>query len=139
MNRAKNIEISSGTNVALIRREAENGDGKFLINPGFSAQRGPTNCPFSNRIDAILKGVSLTSGVIPTRQHDGFDRTIQLRNGNLKSHLHRMQAEVAALPFLGGLEHQRQRHHVGAIELLQRLNRLGVILTSGSPDKRESR
>ena len=90
MNRAKNIEISSSTNVALIRREAENSDGKFLIDAGLGPQRGPTNRPFSYRIDAILKGMSFPGGVVSTRQHDGFDRAIQLRDGDLKSHLHWM-------------------------------------------------
>ena len=40
-----------------------------------------------------------------------------------------MQTQVAVFPFLGGLEDKRQSHHVGAVELLQRLDRLGMILS----------
>ena len=40
-----------------------------------------------------------------------------------------MQAKVALFPLLGGLEDEGERHHVRAVELLQRLNRLGMVLT----------
>ena len=60
------------------------------------------------------------------RKNDGLDGAIQFRNGDLQGHLHRVQAKVALFPLLGGLE-TRKRHHVGTVELLQRLNRLGVV------------
>ena len=74
--------------------------------------------------------MGLARGVISARQHNRFDGTIQFGDGDLQGHLHRMEAEVTLLPFLCGLEHQRQRHHVGAVELFQRFNCLGVILPS---------
>ena len=41
------------------------------------------------------------------------------RNRDLQSHLHGVKTQVAVFPFLGGLEDQRQSHHVGAVQLLQ--------------------
>ena len=77
--------------------------------------------------------MGLAGGVVAATEHDRFDRAIQFRDGDLQSHLHRVKAQVAGFPFLGGLEHQGQRHHVGAIEPLQGFDGLGVILASRPP------
>ena len=130
MDGAEDIEVGGGADVALIGGEAEHRDGQLFLIAGLGAQVGPANGPFGNGIHPVLQGVGLASGVIAATEHDRFDRAIEFRDGDLQCHLHRVQAEVAGFPFLGGLEHQRQRHHVGAIEALEGFDGLGVILAS---------
>ena len=80
----------------------------------------------------------LAGGIVATRENDGLDGAIQFRNGDLQGHLHRVQAKVALFPLLGGLEDEGKRHHVRTVELLQRLNRLGVVLTGRTADQRKT-
>ena len=80
----------------------------------------------------------LAGGIVATRENDGLDGAIQFRNGDLQGHLHRVQAKVALFPLLGGLEDEGKRHHVRTVELLQRLNRLGVVLTGRTSDQRKT-
>ena len=86
----------------------------------------------------VLEGVRLAGGIVATRENDGLDGTIQFRNGDLQGHLHWVKAKVALFPLLGGLENERKRHHVGTVELLQRLNRLGVVLTGRASNQRKT-
>ena len=119
MDGTEDVEISRGTHIPLIGREAENGDGKLLLMPGLDAQRRPADGSFCNRINTVLQRVRLTGGIVAAGENNRLNGPIQLRDGDLKGHLHRMQPEITLLPFLGGLEHQRQGHHVGAVELFQ--------------------
>ena len=82
--------------------------------------------------------MGLARGIIPAAEHYRFDGPIQFGDGNLEGHLHRVEAQIALLPFLGGLEYQRQRHHVGAIERFQHFHRLGMVLASGPPHQRKT-
>ena len=82
--------------------------------------------------------MGLARGIIPAAEHYRFNRPIQFRDGDLQRHLHRVEAQIALLPFLGGLEYQRQRHHVGAIERFQRFHRLGMVLAGGPPHQRKA-
>ena len=82
--------------------------------------------------------MGLAGGVVAAGKHDRLDGAIELRNRDLKGHLHRVKAQVALLPLLGGLEHQRQGHHVGAVEALQRLDRLGVVLAGRAAHQGEA-
>ena len=82
--------------------------------------------------------MSFAGGVVTTGENDGLDGTIKFRNGDLQGHLHRVQAEVALFPLLGGLEDEGKRHHVGAVELFQRLNRLRVVLAGRTSDQRKT-
>ena len=129
VNRAEHIEVGGGSHVAFIRREAEHRDRQLLLGARLDAQRGPADGALGDGIHPILQGVGLAGGVIPAREHDRLNRSIEFGDGDLQGHLHGVKAQVAFLPFLSGLEHQRQRHHVRAIELLQHFDRLGVVLT----------
>ncbi len=57
----------------------------------------------------------------------------------MQRHLNRVQAQIAILPLLGGLEHQRQRHHVGPVQPLQRFDRLGMVLPRRTPHQGKPR
>lgn len=46
-----------------------------------------------------------------------------------------MHTQLAVQPLLSGLEHQRQRHQVGNIQVGQSLNSLGGILTGRTTNK----
>ena len=82
--------------------------------------------------------MGLAGGVIAAGEHDRLDCAVELGDGDLKGHLNRVQTQVALFPLLGGLEDQGQRHHVRAVELLEDLNRLGVVLASGAADQGEA-
>ena len=129
---AEDIEIGGRAHVPFVGREAENGDGELFVLPGLDPQGGPANGTFGNGIDAVLQGVGLARGVITPGENDRLNRTIQFGNGDLQGHLNGVETKVAVFPFLRGLEHQGQRHHVGAIQPLQGIDGLGVILSCGS-------
>ena len=63
--------------------------------------------------------MGLAGGIVAAGENDRLDRAIQFRDGDLQGHLHRVKAEVALFPLLGGLEHKRKRDHIWTIELLQ--------------------
>ena len=54
MDGAEDVEIGSGTDVALVGREAEHCDRRFL-SMRLDPQRGPTNRTLGDGIDTILK------------------------------------------------------------------------------------
>ena len=80
-----------------------------------------------------------TGHAVATGEDDGLDGSIQLRDGHLQSYLDGVQTEVAVFPLFGGLEHQGQRHHVGAVQLFQGLDGLGMVLPGGTTHQGQSR
>ena len=135
---AEDVQVGRGADVALVGGEAEDGDCQLLVTAGLDPQGGPTDGPFGNGIHPVLQGVGLAGGVIAAGEHDRLDCAVELGDGDLKGHLNRVQTQVALFPLLSGLEDQGQRHHVGAIELLEDLNCLGVVLASRAADQGEA-
>ena len=114
-DRAEYIQVGRRADVALIRGEAKYRDRQLLFSPGLDPQGGPADCALGDRLNPVLQGVGFTGGVVAAAEHDWLNCAIEFRDGDLQRHLHRVKTEIALLPLLGGLEHQRQRHHVGAI------------------------
>ena len=139
VDRAEDIEVGRGAHVALVGGEAEHGDGQLFLGPGLGAQGSPANRPFGDRIHPVLEGVGLAGGVVSAGKHDGFNGAIQLGDGDLQGDLHGVEAQIALLPFLGGLKHQGQGHHVGAVQALQHLDGLGMVLAGGASDQGKTR
>mmetsp|Transcript_64887 Transcript_64887/g.107630 ORF Transcript_64887/g.107630 Transcript_64887/m.107630 type:complete len:271 (+) Transcript_64887:2407-3219(+) len=129
---AKHIQVRSRTNVALIWRETEDGDGQLLILLGGGAELGPLHHTANDGLSAVLQSVGLTGVAVTSRHDHGLNGTVQLRNGDLKCNLHRVQTQGRLLPLLSCLENKRQGHHVRAVQLGQGLDGLGVVLTGGA-------
>mmetsp|Transcript_86089 Transcript_86089/g.150116 ORF Transcript_86089/g.150116 Transcript_86089/m.150116 type:complete len:651 (-) Transcript_86089:2100-4052(-) len=129
-NGSKNIQISSTSNVTLVRRETEHADGQLLLLLGRAAQLGPLDDTACDGLSTILDGVGLASVAVTARHDHRLDCTIQLRDGDLQSNLHGVQTQVTVPPLLSGLEHQGQGNHVRSVQLRQSLHCLRVILTS---------
>ncbi len=49
-----------------------------------------------------------------------------------------MQPQITVFPLFRGLEHQRQRHHIGTVQLFQTVDRLRVILAGGATHEGKS-
>ena len=138
MDGSEDIEVGGRADIALVRREAEHRDRQLLVCTGLDSQRRPADGTFSDCIHPVLQGVSLTGGIVAAGENDWLDRSIQLGNGDLQGNLNRMQTEVAVLPLLGGLKHQRQGNHVRTVEFFEGLNRLGMVLAGWTTHQSES-
>ena len=79
----EHIQVGSGTDIALVRGEAKDGDGDALSKFRLAAQIGPFQCPLGDGFDTILQRDRATSIAIATRHDNRFDRSIQFGNGNL--------------------------------------------------------
>ena len=91
IDRAEDIEVCGGANVALVGGEAEHRDRKLLLGAGLQSQRCPANRPFSDGLNPVLEGVGLTGGIVPARQHDRLNGAIEFGDGDLQGHLDRVQ------------------------------------------------
>ncbi len=132
---SEHVKVCSSTDVALVGREGEDGDGEALLLVGLHAKVGPLKSAISEHVDAVGHGNSAASETVASTVDDGLDGTINLRKRDLESNLDGVQAELGSLPLLEGLENQWHSAHVGAVKVLQGLDSLGVVLRGGSADK----
>mmetsp|Transcript_15139 Transcript_15139/g.43048 ORF Transcript_15139/g.43048 Transcript_15139/m.43048 type:complete len:671 (-) Transcript_15139:57-2069(-) len=135
---SEHVQVRSGSDITLVRREREDGDGQLLLGILLLGKRGPLDGPGAEGVDAIRQRVRLSSVGVASGEDDRLNGTIKLRKRNLQGDLNRVDTELAVQPLLGGLEHERQRAHVRHVELLERLDSLGRILTGGTADQGES-
>mmetsp|Transcript_17534 Transcript_17534/g.48843 ORF Transcript_17534/g.48843 Transcript_17534/m.48843 type:complete len:660 (+) Transcript_17534:2749-4728(+) len=127
---AKHVQVSSSAHVTLVRGEGEDGHSQALLCILLLAQVGPLNGTGAQGGDAVGQGVALASVAVTASEHNGLHGTIQLGQGHLQSHLHRVHTQLTVQPLLSGLEHQGQGAQVGHVQGLQSLNSLGGILAS---------
>mmetsp|Transcript_11005 Transcript_11005/g.26903 ORF Transcript_11005/g.26903 Transcript_11005/m.26903 type:complete len:312 (+) Transcript_11005:2848-3783(+) len=139
---AKDVQVGGGPDVTLVGGEGEDGDGELLVDVLFLAERGPLDGAAGDLRRAVLQSVGLASLGVAPGEDDGLEAAVQLGESHLERHLHGVQAQGGVLPLLGGLEGQRHRDHVRHVELLQRVDRLRVVLASratheGEPGERQ--
>ena len=71
-------------------------------------------------------------------EDDGLEAAVELGERHLERHLDGVETQGGVSPLLGGLEGQGHGDHVGHVELLERVDGLGVVLARGTTDERET-
>mmetsp|Transcript_2297 Transcript_2297/g.5224 ORF Transcript_2297/g.5224 Transcript_2297/m.5224 type:complete len:337 (-) Transcript_2297:1170-2180(-) len=134
----KDVKVSSGSDVTLVRGERENGDGNLLLLVLLGAQVGPLHRTVGKQVDTVGERNTTSSGTFTSSVNDGLNGTVNLGQGDLECNLDRMQTKLGCLPLLEGLEHKWHSAHVRHIQLLQDRCGLLVILGGRSSNKSES-
>mmetsp|Transcript_118420 Transcript_118420/g.166464 ORF Transcript_118420/g.166464 Transcript_118420/m.166464 type:complete len:513 (-) Transcript_118420:663-2201(-) len=135
---AEDIKVRGSSNVALVRGELEDADAQLLLRVGLLAQVCPVHCSGRHRTDAVLHWDGAAAGAVAPREDQRLDGTVNLGQRDLKSNLHRVQAQLAVLPFRERLEHQGHADQVGSVELHEDLLRLLGILGCGPTHQGET-
>ena len=137
-DRVKNVKVGGCSDVSLIGREREDSDGNLLLGILFLLESGPLQTTFGEQVDTVSERHAASGGTFTTGVDDGFDSSINFWKRDLKGNLDRMKTEFRCLPFLEGLEYERDGTHVRYIELLQNFRSLSVILGGWSTHECES-
>mmetsp|Transcript_27247 Transcript_27247/g.59503 ORF Transcript_27247/g.59503 Transcript_27247/m.59503 type:complete len:1448 (-) Transcript_27247:88-4431(-) len=135
---AEHVEVRGGAHVALVGGEGEDGDAQLLLGVLLLAEGGPLDGTVGHRLHAVVEGVGAARRLVAAGEDDGLHAAVELGQRHLERHLDGVQAEGGVGPLLGGLEHQRHRHHVGHVQAAQRLHGLGGVLLGGATHKGEA-
>mmetsp|Transcript_74674 Transcript_74674/g.164876 ORF Transcript_74674/g.164876 Transcript_74674/m.164876 type:complete len:683 (+) Transcript_74674:2564-4612(+) len=135
----KDIQISSGAHIALVRGELEHANAQLLFSVGLATQVGPVHRTCGQAADTVLHRDGASTGAIAPREDQRFDGAVDLRQRHLQCHLHRVESQLAVLPLGEGLEDQWHTHHVGTVQLHQNLFGLLGVLRGRSAHQREAR
>ena len=135
---AEDVEVRGGADVALVGGEGEHRDGELLVHVLLLAEGSPLQGAARDLRGAVLQGVRLARLGVAAGEDDGLEAAVELGERHLERNLHGVQAERGVGPLLRGLEGQGHGHHVGHVELLERVDGLGVVLARGAADQREA-
>mmetsp|Transcript_14046 Transcript_14046/g.52677 ORF Transcript_14046/g.52677 Transcript_14046/m.52677 type:complete len:553 (-) Transcript_14046:271-1929(-) len=139
LDRVEHVQVGGSSDVALVRGEAEDGDGQLLVRVLLAAELCPLERPVRQQVDAIAERNGAPRGTLTAGEDDRLDGTVDFGEGHLQSDLDGVQSELGGLPLFEGLEHQRHGAQVRAIQLLKRLDGLRVILRGRAANESEAR
>mmetsp|Transcript_25720 Transcript_25720/g.64239 ORF Transcript_25720/g.64239 Transcript_25720/m.64239 type:complete len:1163 (-) Transcript_25720:603-4091(-) len=137
-DRVEDVEVCCGTDVALVRGEGEDCDGELLLRGLLLAESAPLESALGDDVDAVLEGDGPAGGAVPAGKDDGLECAVDLRERDLEGDLDGVEAEIRVAPLLGGLEDEGEGTEVGAVELGEGGDGLGVVLLRGAADEGEA-
>eukprot|EP00962_Isochrysis_galbana_P012886 scaffold3665_cov102-Isochrysis_galbana.AAC.3 len=135
---AEDVEVGGGAHVALVRGEGEDSDGHLLLDVGLLAEAGPLERPLGQGHHAVRLRDGAAGDAVAAREDEGLDGAVDLGQGHLECHLHRVEAELRVLPLLERLERGRNGAQVRPVEPLERGDCLGVVLGGWAAHEREA-
>mmetsp|Transcript_21009 Transcript_21009/g.46075 ORF Transcript_21009/g.46075 Transcript_21009/m.46075 type:complete len:1268 (+) Transcript_21009:731-4534(+) len=135
---AEHVQVGGGTDIALVRGEAEHSDGQLLLSVALLAQASPVHGTGAQGGDTVGQGVGLAGVAVTASKHNGLNGTIQLGQSNLQGNLHGVHTQLGVQPLLSGLEHQGERHQVGHVQVVQGLHSLGGVLAGRAAHQGET-
>mmetsp|Transcript_9499 Transcript_9499/g.20706 ORF Transcript_9499/g.20706 Transcript_9499/m.20706 type:complete len:516 (+) Transcript_9499:2694-4241(+) len=135
---AEDVQVGGRTDVALVGREGEDCDGHLLLGNLLPAQARPLQRALGEHVDAVRLRDGAAGDAIAAGKNDGLHGAVELRQSDLERNLHRVKSELRILPLLEGLEGGRDGAEIRAVEILERGDRLRVVLRRRPAHERKS-